>query len=156
MKIHVQKHASLALKLFLVHLCRICEQLQTNSSQWAAVAWDFGSLPRPSDTVKLELFFSSLSLMSGLSWAGKHRTAPLIQPHCTLLAPLTDALQQEERAPLCSNVRKLMYAWVLIRAWLMSSTHLSQQRKNTNWSLYCTSASSLHTIKEQVHFNPSV
>lgn len=121
-----------------MYLCWTCQQLQTNSSLWAAVAWDFRSVPRPCDTVKLELFFPSLNLMSGLSWAGKHRAAPLIQPHCTLLAPSTNALQQEERAPLCANVRILMYAWDLISAWLMSSTHLSQQRKNTNWTLYCT------------------
>lgn len=43
-------------------------------------------------------------LMSGLSCAGKHITLLLIQPHCALLTPLTDALKQEERELVCMCV----------------------------------------------------
>lgn len=48
-----------------------------------------------------EMFFR---LMSGLSSAGKRITLLLIQPHCALLTPLTEALKQEERALVCMCV----------------------------------------------------
>lgn len=59
--------------------------------------------PGPCDTgVKWEKGF--FRLMSGLSCAGKRITPLLIQPHCALLTPLTDALKQEEKELACMCV----------------------------------------------------
>lgn len=65
--------------------------------------------------------------MSGLSCAGKHITLLLIQPHCALLTPLTDALKLEEKelACMCVYVHVPMCARALISPWTVSSAHVS-------------------------------
>lgn len=74
--------------LFMMHACTSANKDSSAIKLWSLWHW-------------FETRESVFRLMSGLNCAGKHITLLLIQPHCALLTPLTDALKQEKRELVC-------------------------------------------------------